>query len=207
MSIKELAEKLLFQFSTRSNKNRPLIVGIDGLSGAGKTTLAKKIEQEIINNNCQVVTFHLDDHIVERNKRYKTVHDEWYEYYYLQWDVKSLTTNLFEQLHNSCNNIFLPFYDNFSDSTSTKQIRVASDSIVLIEGIFIQRQHWRGFYDFIIFLDCPHELRYERALNRDSYIGNYQARLNKYQRRYWLGEKHYLDTVKPIKMADLVYNA
>lgn len=57
------------------------------------------------------------------------------------------------------------------------------------------------------YLDCPRELRHKRALNRDSYIGDYQARLNKYKRRYWLGEKHYLDIVKPIKSADLViYN-
>ncbi|WP_096438777.1 kinase [Alteribacter populi] len=207
MFINELAEKLYFQFSTRSIKDRPLIVGIDGLSGAGKTTLVKKIEQELNDNNCEVVTFHLDDHIVERNKRYQTGHEEWYEYYYLQWDIKRLTTHLFELLHTSCNKIFLPFYDKSTDSTSTKQITVASDSIVLIEGIFLQRQEWRRFYDFIIFLDCPRELRYKRSLNRDSYIGNYPARLNKYKRRYWLAEKHYLDIVKPVRNADLVYNA
>lgn len=206
MSIKEMAEKILFQFLTRSNKDRPLIVGIDGLSGAGKTTLVKKVEQELIILTAKVVTFHLDDHIVERNKRYQTGHEEWYEYYYLQWDIKWLTANFFELLHNSYNNIFLPFYDNSTDSTSTKQITIASDNIVLIEGIFLQRQEWRRFYDFIIFLDCPRKLRYERALNRDSYIGDYQARLSKYQRRYWLGENHYLDIVKPFRNVDLVYN-
>lgn len=207
MSIKGMAERVLTEFSTRCNKERPLIVGVDGLSGAGKTTFIKKIEQELSNNNCEVVTFHLDDHIVERDKRYQTGHEEWYEYYYLQWNVKGVITNLFEPLHNSCKNINLPYYDKFTDSTVTKQITVASDSIVLIEGIFLQRDEWKAFYDFIIFLDCPRELRYERVLNRDLYIGDYQARLTKYQRRYWLGEKHYLDSVIPINSADLVYNA
>ncbi len=206
MSIKEITEKIIFQFSIISNKDRPFIVGIDGLSGAGKTTLVKEIKQELNKNNVDTVVFHIDDHIVERNKRYETGHEEWYEFYYLQWDVNNLTTDFFERLHNRCHNISLSFYDKFTDSTSTKQMTVAADSIVLIEGVFLQRKEWRGFYDFTIFIDCPRELRYERVLNRDSYIGDLQDRLNKYERRYWPGEQHYLDTEKPISNADLVYD-
>lgn len=42
MFVRETAETLYNQFLNRSNKNRPLIVGLDGLGGAGKTTFAKK---------------------------------------------------------------------------------------------------------------------------------------------------------------------
>lgn len=204
MSIKEMVEKIIFQSSIRHNKACPLIIGIDGLGGSGKTTFAKAIEQELINQNCQAVTFHLDDHIVEREKRYRTGYEEWYEYYYLQWDVKNLTANLFEPLQSGCNDISLAFYDKFTDSTVTKQISVSPDSIVLIEGVFLQRHEWRRFYDFVFYLDCPREVRHERVLNRDLYIGEYEERLDKYQRRYWLAEKHYMDIVKPIMNADVV---
>ncbi|MGE7919566.1 kinase [Viridibacillus sp. NPDC093762] len=204
MAIKELAEKILVQFATRTFKKRPLIVAIDGLSGAGKTTLVKKIEQELSNNNSSVVIIHIDDHIEKKHKRYETGHEEWYEYYYLQWDIKMLTTSLFEGLRNNKKNITLPFYDKSSDSISAKQTTVAVNSIILIEGIFLQRKEWREFYDYTIFLDCPRELRYERVLNRDSYIGDKQAILLKYKRRYWLGEEHYLNTENPIKNADIV---
>lgn len=71
MPNEKMIEKLIFQFSTRSHIHRPFIVGIDGLSGAGKTTFLKRIKQALI-NNCKVATFHLDDHIVKRNKRYWT---------------------------------------------------------------------------------------------------------------------------------------
>ncbi|WP_252503513.1 kinase [Sporosarcina sp. Marseille-Q4943] len=205
MSIIEIVEKIIFQFLIRPNKTCPLIVGIDGLGGSGKTTLVKEIEQELINENCQAVTFHLDDHIVERKKRYQTGHEEWYEYYYLQWDVNNLTANLFEPLHSGCHSIYLAFYDKYTDSNLIKQTTVTSDSIVLIEGVFLQRHEWKRFYDIVFFLDCPRELRYERVLNRDLYIGNYEERLQKYQRRYWLGEEHYMDILKPITNANFVY--
>ncbi|MFS0688000.1 kinase [Sporosarcina sp. 179-K 8C2 HS] len=205
MSIKEIVEKIIFQFSIRPNKACPLLIGIDGLGGSGKTTFVKEIEQELLYQNCQAVTFHLDDHIVERKKRYETGYEEWYEYYYLQWDVDNLTANLFEPLQRGCNNIFLAFYDKLTDSTVTKQTTVTSDSIVLIEGIFSQRHEWKSFYDIVFFLDCPRELRHKRVLNRDLYIGDYEERLDKYQRRYWLGEEHYMDIVKPITNADFVY--
>ncbi|UQW96179.1 P-loop NTPase fold protein [Rummeliibacillus sp. G93] len=99
MSIKELAEKVSSQFLTRLNKDRPFIIGIDGLSGAGKTTLVKELARELDNQKYNLTTFHLDDHIVEKNKRYLTGQEEWYEYYYLQWDIECLRINLFEQLH------------------------------------------------------------------------------------------------------------
>jgi len=207
ISIKDMVERIIFQFSIRPNQTCPIIIGIDGLGGAGKTTLVKEIEQELSYHNCQAVSIHLDDHIVERKNRYQTGHEEWYEYYYLQWDVTKLTATLFEPLSNGCDNIQLDFYDKFTDTTSTKLVNVPSASVVLIEGIFLQRKEWKGYYNFVVYLDYPRELRYERVLNRDLYIGKYEERLTKYQRRYWLAEKHYMNIVKPIMNADLVYNA
>lgn len=205
MCVKEMAEMLNYQFLNRSNKNRALVVGLDGLGGAGKTTFSQNVEQELRGSNYKVTTFHLDDHIVEKNKRYQTGHEEWYEYYYLQWDIEGIVTNLLEPLNNS-HHILLPFYDKFTDSIFTKRIDVLANSIVLIEGIFLQRKEWKNFFDFIAFLDCPFELRQKRVLNRDSYIGDFQVRLKKYSERYWLGEKHYINTVKPASIADLVIN-
>lgn len=203
--MKKTVEKILFQFSTRTNKQRPFIVGIDGLGGAGKTTISKKIEQELINRNYQVVTFHLDDHIVERNKRYDTGYEEWYEYYYLQWDIKHLTTYFFGCLHHNKSPMSLDYYDKNTDSFTKKEIEITSDCIVLIEGVFLQRKEWRKFYDLIIFLSCSDDVRQKRVLNRDSYIGDHEARLKKYQTRYWLGEKHYLDKQQPTKNANIIY--
>ncbi|MCM3742949.1 kinase [Sporosarcina luteola] len=206
MSINEMVDMIIFQFSIRPNQACPLIVGIDGLGGSGKTTLVKEIAQGLSCHSFQALSIHLDDHIVERKNRYQTGYEEWYEYYYLQWNVDKLTSNLFEPLNSGYNNLSLDFYDKSTDTALNKHISLTSESVVLIEGIFLQRQEWRRFYNLLIYIDCPRERRYERVLNRDLYIGNYEERLNKYQRRYWVAEEHYMDIIKPIMNADVVYN-
>lgn len=47
--VKETAETLYSQYKNRSNKNRPLLIGIDGLGGAGKTSFIKELSRELKN--------------------------------------------------------------------------------------------------------------------------------------------------------------
>ncbi len=37
-------------------------------------------------------------------------------------------------------------------------------------------------------------------------LGDYQARLGKYKRRYWLAEDYYLNEEKPTENADYIYS-
>jgi uridine kinase len=203
MEAGTLAADLFRRYENRTDKNRPYVVALDGLSGAGKTTLVKQLEAEL-QKKCDVQVIHIDDHIVESSKRYHTGHDEWYEYYSLQWDVDMIKQRLLEAIHRGYSEISLPFYDKSKDSSTLEKIEITRDSIVLIEGIFLLRKEWVHYYDYAFYLDCPREVRYERVLNRDVYIGDSEARLDKYKRRYWPGEEHYLRSESPTKKADLV---
>ncbi|SEQ96042.1 kinase [Piscibacillus halophilus] len=184
-------------------KTRPFIVAIDGLSGAGKTTVTQQLENILTSQNYKVRVVHIDDHIVERHKRYNTGHDEWYEYYYLQWDVELLKRELFKKIYLN-SDLTLPFYVYETDQIYQEKINLDSSSIVIIEGIFLQRDEWREYLDYVCYLDCPRDIRFDRVLNRDPYNGSHEKRLQKYKRRYWLGEEHYLHKVNPIKIADQV---
>jgi uridine kinase len=178
-------------------KGNRFILGIDGLSRSGKTTFANKLSQLLQEKNIQVCVFHIDDYIVEREKRYNTKHEEWFEYYNLQWDVEWLKDNLFKKLKGS-NQLNLPFYDNVSDTHSTQIIKIPDTCVIIIEGVFLQRREWRGFYDYVVYLDCPRNKRFFRESDST------QNNIEKFRNRYWKAEDYYLKTEAPAKQADLV---
>ncbi|WP_074033050.1 kinase [Exiguobacterium sp. AT1b] len=185
--------------SSMHSANRPFVVAIDGLSGAGKTTLVSRLSEEPT-----ILVLHIDDYIVERDKRYETGQPESIEYYALQWDVSRLERELFRPLRNGITELTLPRYVYERDVIAEEVVDVSSAYTIVVEGIFLQRPEWRPYYDYVIYLDCPREVRYERVLNRDTYLGVPEERLAKYKRRYWPGEDLYLQLVDPKKGADIV---
>ncbi|MDM5246087.1 kinase [Lysinibacillus sp. G4S2] len=203
MNIHEIKNDIIKQFKARSAKERPFIVAIDGLGGAGKSTIANKLAEEL-KIICAVELIHIDNHIVERNKRYNTGYDEWYEYYYLQWDIDFIKHHVFLQLHNYNLELKLPFYDQSTDVSCNKKITLAANSILIVEGIFLLRSEWRSFYDYSLYIECPKTVREERVLQRDVYIGDFRTRLNKYRRRYWPAEEYYLEKEDPLAVADRI---
>lgn len=203
--ITKLANELRSIWNSRIDKSRPFIVGMDGLGGAGKTTLTQQLKQEL-QQTSEVFAIHLDNHIVERSRRYHTGYEEWYEYYNLQWNLPMLTEDLFKTLHQRQTKLSLPFYNLSLDKQTMKTIPVSPETILLIEGVFLQRKEWESYFDFTVFIDCPKEIRYERVLKRDAYLGDEQARVDKYKRRYWLAENYYMTEVKPQEIADRIYN-
>lgn len=188
---------ILFKKIPKAEQGQKVVLGIDGLSRSGKTTIVRNIEQHIQEKNILACVLHIDDYIVERERRYNTGNEEWYEYYNLQWDVEWLKENLFKKLKET-NELQVLTYDNSSDSQQLHKIIIPDTCLVIIEGVFLQRKEWRDYFDFMIFLDCPREERF----NRESV--ETQNNFGKFEKRYWKAEDYYMETVTPIEQADLV---
>jgi len=178
-------------------------LGIDGLSGAGKTTYANEITVRL-KERFSVVVFHIDDHLRLRKDRYNTGHPPWYEYYYLQWDVRLLQKRLFKPLKKGACELVLPFYRDEEDFLEDKMVHLPKNSLIIIEGVFLQRIEWRGFFDFLIYLDCSREERYRRVLERTRFAGDERERIKKYETRYWPAEEYYENRIQPQRKADWV---
>ncbi|WP_433751096.1 kinase [Falsibacillus pallidus] len=173
------------------------VLGIDGLSRSGKTTLTNKVVQQLRERNVVVFLFHIDDYIVERKKRYDTRFDEWHEYYHLQWDVKWLSDHFFAKLKNA-DELQLLMYVDASDAQKLVATQLPETCVIIIEGVFLQRKEWRHFYDVVIFVDCPREKRFSRE-SEDT-----QGKIEKFQHRYWKAEDYYIEAENPLVEADLV---
>jgi uridine kinase len=198
--VKLMQDGVLVKAILNRYNGERLILGIDGLSRAGKTTIVKEIQKDLIDNGKTVCVFHIDDYIVERKKRYDTGFEGWYEYYHLQWDVENLRQQLFAKLHNA-EEVILPFYNSEHDEVIQRTVVIPSDCIIIVEGVFLQRNEWREFFDFVMYLNCPRLTRFERE------NANTRQQIEKFKTRYWKAEDHYLNTICPISNAELVLSS
>lgn len=66
----ELAREIEQAFLSQSSK-RPYLVALDGLGGAGKTTLVKQFV-EYARDRQHAYMIHIDDYIEQRQERYQT---------------------------------------------------------------------------------------------------------------------------------------
>lgn len=173
------------------------VIGIDGLSRSGKTTFTRQFKDVLQEKNVSVCIFHIDDYIVERNRRYKTDNEEWIEYYFLQWDVEWLKNNFFKKLKIS-KKLHLPIYNNEFDTHKVHSFNIPDTCLIIIEGVFLQRREWKNFYDFVFYIDCQREKRYKRE-SLDT-----QRNIEKFRKRYWKAEEYYIKIEVPMKQADLI---
>ncbi|WP_318581772.1 kinase [Bacillus paranthracis] len=183
----------------KKHKENRFILGIDGLSRSGKTTFVANLKENMKQESIPFHIFHIDDHIVERNKRYDTGFEEWYEYYYLQWDIEWLRQKFFRKLQNETK-LNLPFYHDETDLCEMKKVQIPIVGVIVIEGVFLQRKEWRDFFHYMVYLDCPRETRFLRESPET------QKNLSKFKNRYWKAEDYYLETELPKDRADLVIN-
>ncbi|MED0932037.1 kinase [Bacillus mobilis] len=181
----------------KKHKENRFILGIDGLSRSGKTTFVANLKENMKQEGIPFHIFHIDDHIVERNKRYHTGYEEWYEYYYLQWDIANLQKRFFQKLQIETK-LTLPFYYDETDSSEMKKVQIPIVGVIVIEGVFLQRKEWRDFFHYMVYLDCPRETRFLRESEET------QKNLSKFENRYWKAEDYYLETELPKERANLV---
>ncbi|WNS76303.1 AAA family ATPase [Bacillus sp. DTU_2020_1000418_1_SI_GHA_SEK_038] len=184
-------------------KNRIFIVGIDGLGGSGKTTFSKSLEKDLRNKGRKTSVLHIDDFIHPKFVRYNDSKSEWECYYNLQWRYDYLISEILMPIRMGHPiNKEIELYDKENDKYMNHHLKMDLDTVLIIEGVFLQRAEVRPFLDYVIYIDVPKEERLKRVLKRDFYIGDKPAILAKYEKRYFPAEDKYVSEYNPAKKAD-----
>ncbi|MBR0511958.1 MAG: uridine kinase [Ruminococcus sp.] len=192
------------EIKKRRRSGCTLLVGLDGLGGAGKSTASEEIKNILEANNINTVIFHIDDFIHTRAVRYNDDYPQWEQYYYLQWRYDHYLSSVVRPLREGRELPPVELYDKENDRYIICRCDVPEGSVVLTEGIFLQREELSGAFDLVIYFDVPEEERLKRVLIRDGYIGDDKAIRSKYENRYFPAERYYAEKYLPAQRADVI---
>jgi uridine kinase len=181
----------------------PLVIGIAGGSGSGKTTVAQEILQRV--GPSQIAFLQHDSYYKDLSGLPPTQRAE------VNFDhPNSLETELLirhiETLRDG-KPIEVPIYDFATHSRTAQTFTVQPRRVILVEGILIFAEaELRKLFDVKIFVDTDSDLRFIRRLQRDitergrtteSVIKQYQATVRPMHLEFVEPSKRYADVIIP----------
>ena len=181
----------------------PLVIGIAGGSGSGKTTVAQEILQRV--GPSQIAFLQHDSYYKDLTGLPPTQRME------ANFDhPNSLETELLFRHIESLRDgkpVEVPIYDFATHSRTTQTFTVQPRRVVLVEGILIFAEaELRKLFDVKIFVDTDSDLRFIRRLHRDitergrtteSVIKQYQATVRPMHLEFVEPSKRYADVIIP----------
>ncbi|HEX7490758.1 MAG TPA: hypothetical protein VF337_03525 [Candidatus Limnocylindrales bacterium] len=189
------------------DRPHPVRVAVDGPDAAGKTILADELAPILGGSGRPIVRASIDGFHRPRRERLARGPESPEGYYRDSFDYAGLRTELLDPLGPNGNRVFLRrIFDYRQDEPAVAPTETAAiDSILLFDGVFLQRPELAGLWDFTIFVSVPFAETRRRAAVRDAILfGPSEAGEHRYAVRYVPGQEMYFDEVHPDYCADVV---
>ncbi|MFC7364767.1 MULTISPECIES: uridine kinase [Bhargavaea] len=184
-------------------KKRPLIIGIAGGSGSGKTSVTRAIYDVVKEHSVVVIEhdyYYKDQSDLAFEERLKTNYD-----HPLAFDTDLLIEHIKELLVGRPVN--RPVYDYALHTRSDKTVEIEPKDVIIIEGILVlDDARLRELMDIKLFVDTDADLRIIRRIQRDieergrsisSVIGQYLSVVRPMHNQFIEPTKRYADLIIP----------
>ena len=201
--MKRTAEHLLAQHPG----DRPMRVGVDGITGAGKTTLAAELTAAVQALGCPARHLSIDDFHHPRARRHRRGRESARGYYEDAYDLAALADLVLRPLGPGGDRVIRPrLHDLETDARlEVEPELVPAGAMIIIDGSFLQKPELRGLWDEMIFVRTSQRTARERAARRDAELfGSAVAAERMYAVRYHPACDLYLAEVDPISRAGIV---
>jgi uridine kinase len=164
------------------------LIAIDGRGGSGKSTLARQLAA----GWPQALVIELDDFYRPLAERHEPPASHGADL-----DLERLVEQVLDPFHSGRAGRYQR-YDWEEDRLTTWR-DVPADAVILLEGVYSTSQRLRGFLDYSIWVDCPHDVRLRRGVERDG------ERMRAVWVEQWMpAEDRYVEAERPRATADLV---
>ncbi|MGY0215761.1 hypothetical protein ACWJJH_00080 [Endozoicomonadaceae bacterium StTr2] len=185
----------------------PLRVAIDGVDASGKTWLADKLASLIPDR--PVIRSSIDYFHQPRAIRYRQGDLSAKGYLEDSFNYEALTQCLLEPLSPDGSRQYqLKAFDHYKDKVVCSDTLVAAEnSILLLDGIFLQVPEIKNYWDLVIFVDVDFSYSLPRAIARNQeQADDIQLLKKRYLQRYIPGQQLYFEQCDPRERADIVIN-
>lgn len=146
----------------------PYLIGVSGMETAGKSRLAEDLKGYLA-DEFKVTIIHLDDFFYPKAVRYASANDI-DNYLYRSVDFRLFEERILKplkQVRSLCWDACLLELAT-DEYTKHVKLKVDSDEVVIIEGVFLFREPWRHYFQLRIFLKIAAEVAMERGIRRDA---------------------------------------
>ncbi|MFE1243788.1 MULTISPECIES: uridine kinase [Fictibacillus] len=182
---------------------KPIVIGVAGGSGSGKTTVAKEIYRQFANQSILIIeqdAYYKDQSEKSMEERLKTNYD-----HPLAFDNDLLIQHIMSlQAYES---VEKPVYDYTAHTRSDKIIPVDAKDVIILEGILIlEDERLRDLMDIKLFVDTDADVRIIRRMVRDirdrgrtleSVIDQYTSVVRPMHNQFIEPTKRYADIIIP----------
>ena len=182
---------------------KPIVIGVAGGSGSGKTSVTKAIYEKFKGHSIMILEqdyYYKDQSHLPFEERLKTNYD-----HPLAFDNDLLLEHINKLLQYE--EIEKPVYDYAMHTRSEEVIRVEPKDVIILEGILVlEDERLRDMMDIKLFVDTDADLRIIRRLMRDikergrsidSVIEQYTSVVRPMHNQFIEPTKRYADIIIP----------
>ena len=183
--------------------HRPVLVGIDGVDGAGQTVFADEIAHTLRPRQVPVMRASVDGFHHPRTVRYRRGRNSPEGFFLDSYDYPTLRERLLDPLRPTGNRQVLRAVCDVATEQPVHAApeTVADGTVLVFHGIFLHRPELRDYWDLSVFLDVNFEVSIPRGLARGYGDPDPAAASN---RRYVDGQQLYLARCQPHQHATFV---
>jgi phosphoglycolate phosphatase-like HAD superfamily hydrolase/uridine kinase len=183
----------------KKQKDKPFIIGINGIDCSGKTTFAKALEGYLKSRNYPTQMIAIDDFHHPKAVRYAGK-DQAVNYFSKSFNIELLINSLLKPIRETgavADKLDLLNVDTDKFDTIRKY-NVKPDTVVILEGVFLFRKELTPYIDYKVYLEITPEECKKRVKSRDN-----ATALSKYDEKYLPAQAKYIRDNAPALQADI----